>query len=152
MSTTIDFSKDVQARLEKLSAQTGQPAADYVRETLEAHLAELEWESDIATYAKAIRAGLVKTQPFDEVVRELGLDPEKLRAEAEADVAALNMRRMLRSPSTISSGTLPCQVRPSHRRQVFNRTSNISATSCDDIPVSSLSVRNSLDSTLAAFR
>ena len=85
---TIDFPEDVQARLEKLSAQSGRPAADYVREIVEEQLAELEWKREIAVHAEAIRAGIEKTRPFDELARELGFDPDEIRARAKSKIEA----------------------------------------------------------------
>ena len=84
----VEFSDDVQARLDKLSAQTGRPTADYVRELVDEHLAELEWVQELDARAEAIRAGLIETQPFDELMHELGFDPEELRAEGEAEIKA----------------------------------------------------------------
>ena len=93
MAVTIDFSEDVQARLDKLSAQNGQHAVDYAREALEERLAQIEWECEVAARAEAVRAGLVETRPFDELVREVGLDPGELRAEAEVRAKAKAARK-----------------------------------------------------------
>lgn len=88
MSTSvlsIRLPPDVKARLEALSRSTGRPAAYYVREAVLEHLDELEWAYDVAARAEAIRTGARQTVPLDEVTRDLGFDPDELRAEAETE-------------------------------------------------------------------
>lgn len=90
MSTSvvsIRLSDDLKGRLEALSRVTGRPAAFYVREALEEHLAELEWAYSVAARAEAIRRGTEPTRPLDDVARELGFDPDELHAEARDDDA-----------------------------------------------------------------
>lgn len=79
---------DVKERLDRLSASTGRPAAHYVREALIEHLDDLEWAYSIAAHAEAARSGLVKTRPMDDLARELGFDPDELRAEGRAALEA----------------------------------------------------------------
>lgn len=90
MSTSvvsIRLPDDLKGRLEALSRVTGRPAAFYVREALEEHLAELEWAYSVAARTEAIRRGTEPTRPLDDVARELGFDPDELRAEARDDDA-----------------------------------------------------------------
>ncbi len=88
MSTSvvsIRLPDDLKGRLEALSRSTGRPAAFYVREALQEHLGELEWAYSVAARAEAIRKGTEPTRALDDVTRELGLDPDELRAEAAQD-------------------------------------------------------------------
>lgn len=88
MSTSvvsIRLPDDLKERLDALSRSTGRPAAFYVREALSEHLSELEWAYSVAGRAEAIRKGTEPTRPLDDVARELGFDPDDLRAEARND-------------------------------------------------------------------
>lgn len=87
MSTSvvsIRLPDDIKARLDALSHSTGRPAAFYVREAVLEHLDELEWAYSVATRAEAIRRGTEEARALDDVARELGFDPEELRADALA--------------------------------------------------------------------
>lgn len=79
---SIRLPEEVKGRLEALSRSTGRSAAYYVREAVVEHLEELEWAYGVAARAEAIRAGVRATVPLDEVARDLGFDPDELRAEA----------------------------------------------------------------------
>ena len=81
----IRLPEEVKNRLEALSRSTGRPIAYHVREAVEWHLDELEWAYDVAARAEAIRAGVRGSRPLDDVARDLGFDPAKLRSEATAE-------------------------------------------------------------------
>ena len=88
MSTSvvsIRLPDDIKGRLEALSRSMGRPAAFYVREALLEHLDELEWAYSVAARAEAVRRGTEETRQLDDVARELGFDPDELRAEARDD-------------------------------------------------------------------
>ncbi len=85
---SIRLPEDVKSRLDALSKSTGRPAAHYVREAVVEHLEELEWAYDIRARAEAIRAGVREARPLDDVARDLGFDPDELRAEARSEAAA----------------------------------------------------------------
>jgi hypothetical protein len=52
------------------------------RDHLEDHLSELEYVAGLDAEVEAIRRGELETRPMDELVRELGFDPDELQAEA----------------------------------------------------------------------
>lgn len=85
---SIRLPEDVKNRLEALSKSTGRPAAYYVREAVVEHLDELEWAYGVAARAEAIRAGKRETVALDDAARDLGFDPDELRAEARVDTTA----------------------------------------------------------------
>lgn len=87
MSDTLSLRlpNDLSERLNRLAETTRRPKSVYVREALEEHLNDIEWAYGIAAYAEAARAGLVKTRPMDDLARDLGFDPDELRAEAAAE-------------------------------------------------------------------
>lgn len=88
MSTSvvsIRLPDEVKVRLDALVQSTGRPAAFYVREALLEHLDELEWAYSVAARAEAIRRGAGIPRPLDDVTREMGFDPDELRAEAHDD-------------------------------------------------------------------
>ncbi|WP_291798761.1 MULTISPECIES: type II toxin-antitoxin system RelB family antitoxin [Brevibacterium] len=89
MSDTISLRlpADLNDRLNRLAESTQRPKSFYVREALEEHLSGIEWAYDLAAHAEAARAGVAETGPLDELTRELGFDPEELRAEARAEAA-----------------------------------------------------------------
>jgi RHH-type rel operon transcriptional repressor/antitoxin RelB len=80
---SIRLPSDVKRRLDVLAASTGRPAAFYVREAIQEHLSDIEWAYDVAAHAEAARSGVAPTKPLDDVAREFGFDPHKLRAEAQ---------------------------------------------------------------------
>ena len=89
MSTSVvsfRLPDDIKGRLDALSKSTGRPAAFYVREAVLEHLDELEWVYAVATRAEAIRRGAGETRAIDDVARDLGFEPDELRAEARDDV------------------------------------------------------------------
>lgn len=68
----VRLDPDLEARLTAVAKRTGRTKSHYVREALIEKIEELE---DIALLEEALRdpdAG--KTIPFDDVMRELGLD------------------------------------------------------------------------------
>lgn len=89
MSTSVvsfRLPDDIKGRLDALSKSTGRPAAFYVREAVLEHLDELEWVYAVAARAEAIRRGAGETRTIDDVARDLGFEPDELRAEARDDV------------------------------------------------------------------
>jgi len=89
MSDTISLRlpTELSERLTRLAAVTHRPKSFYVREALEEHLSDLEWAYTLADEAAAIRRGEIETRPLDELTRELGFDPDELRAEARGNIA-----------------------------------------------------------------
>lgn len=89
MSDTISLRlpAELSERLSRLAALTHRPKSFYVREALEEHLSDLEWAYTLADEAAAIRSGEIETRPLDELTRELGFDPDELRAEARGNIA-----------------------------------------------------------------
>ena len=89
MSDTISLRlpAELSERLSRLAALTHRPKSFYVREALEEHLSDLEWAYTLADEAAAIRRGEIETRPLDELTRELGFDPDELRAEARGNIA-----------------------------------------------------------------
>lgn len=76
---------ELKHRLDALSKSTGRPATFYVREAVAEHIDALEWAYGIAALAEGVRRGEVPTRPLDDLARELGFDPEELRAEARTE-------------------------------------------------------------------
>ncbi|MGK0740662.1 type II toxin-antitoxin system RelB family antitoxin [Leucobacter sp. Z1108] len=89
MSDTISLRlpAELSERLSRLAALTHRPKSFYVREALEEHLSDLEWAYTLADEAAVIRRGEIETRPLDELTRELGFDPDELRAEARGNIA-----------------------------------------------------------------
>jgi RHH-type transcriptional regulator, rel operon repressor / antitoxin RelB len=74
MPTSIRLEKDLEARLDRLAAQTGRSKAFYLREIIAQGIEDMEdiYLADQA-YAR-IQQGLDKTYSAEEVYRELGID------------------------------------------------------------------------------
>lgn len=83
---TLRLPDDLSARLNRLAELTSRPKSFYVRSLLEEHLSELEYVAGIDAEVEAIRRGEIETRPIDELARELGFDPDELRAEARTNV------------------------------------------------------------------
>ncbi|MFT3877876.1 MAG: TraY domain-containing protein [Propioniciclava sp.] len=81
---TLRLPEELNARLNRLAESTSRPKSFYVRALLEEHLSELEYVAGLDSEAEAIRRGEVEARPMDELARELGFDPAKLRAEASS--------------------------------------------------------------------
>jgi RHH-type rel operon transcriptional repressor/antitoxin RelB len=78
MPTSVRLDPGVEARLGRLAETTGRSKAYYVRELIEQGLEDLEDAYLGAAVAERVRLGKERTYSFDEVVSELGLDPEVL--------------------------------------------------------------------------
>lgn len=74
--TSLRLPADVDARLEKLAAETKRSKSFYLRELVTSGLDRLEWEYSIAKRSEDIRVGRRKTVSLDEVERDLGLQNE----------------------------------------------------------------------------
>ncbi|MFT3799041.1 TraY domain-containing protein [Microbacterium sp.] len=85
---TLRLPDDLSARLDRLAESTSRPKSFYVRTLLEDHLSELEYVAGLDAEVEAIRRGEIEARPMDELARELGFDPDELRAEARAGVGA----------------------------------------------------------------
>ncbi len=85
-SFTLRLPDDLSIRLERLADSTSRPKSFYVRTLLEDHIAELEYVAGLDAEVEAIRRGEVETAPMDDLARELGFDPDELRAEARANL------------------------------------------------------------------
>lgn len=70
---SLRVDEDQKRRLDALARRTGRPAAYYVREALNAHLAELEYVDELESEADAIRRGELPTVSLEELENELGL-------------------------------------------------------------------------------
>ncbi|MFT4188639.1 MAG: ribbon-helix-helix protein, CopG family [Aeromicrobium sp.] len=79
---SLRLPSELSERLDRLAARTRRPKSVYVREALEEHLSDLEWAYDLASHAEEVRAGVAATRPMDDLARELGFEPDELRAEA----------------------------------------------------------------------
>lgn len=88
MSDTISLRlpSELSDRLDRLAAATNRSKSFYVREALEEHLSDLEWAYTLAEEAAAIRRGEIETRPLDELIVELGFDPEEIHAEARRNI------------------------------------------------------------------
>jgi RHH-type rel operon transcriptional repressor/antitoxin RelB len=78
MPTSVRLNPGAEARLGRLAETTGRSKAYYVRELIEQGLEDLEDAYLGAAVAERVRLGKERTYSFDEVVSELGLDPEVL--------------------------------------------------------------------------
>lgn len=85
---TLRLPDELNARLNRLAESTSRPKSFYVRALLEDHLSELEYVAGLDAEVEAIRRGEVDSRPMDELARELGFDPEELRAEARSGTGA----------------------------------------------------------------
>ncbi|TLP95819.1 ribbon-helix-helix protein, CopG family [Nesterenkonia salmonea] len=74
--TSLRLPADVDARLERLAAETNRSKSFYLRELVTSGLDRLEWEYSIAKRAEDIRAGRRETIPLEDVERELGIQDE----------------------------------------------------------------------------
>ncbi|NDK31671.1 type II toxin-antitoxin system RelB family antitoxin [Nesterenkonia haasae] len=74
--TSLRLPADVDARLERLAAETNRSKSFYLRELVTTGLDRLEWEYSIAKRAEDIRAGRRETVPLEDVERELGIQDE----------------------------------------------------------------------------
>lgn len=74
MPTTVRLPEELEQRLNHLAASTKRSRAFYLREAIERALPQLEWEYGIVQRAQDVRSGRVQSVPFDDVVRDLGLD------------------------------------------------------------------------------
>mgnify|MGYP003442605839 CR=1 FL=1 len=83
---TLRLPNELSARLSRLAESTSRPKSFYVRTLLEEHLSELEYVAGLDAEVEAIRRGEVEARPMDDLVRELGFDPDELRAEARANI------------------------------------------------------------------
>ena len=79
---SVRLPEELKARLDALAKSTGRPAAFYVREAVAEHLDEIEYAYALRAEAEAVRRGELPTRSLDGVARELGFDPDELRAEA----------------------------------------------------------------------
>ena len=61
-------------RLDRLSISTKRARSHYVRQALEAHIGQLEWEQRIANEVEGIRSGHIPTRPMSELASEYGID------------------------------------------------------------------------------
>lgn len=78
MATTVRLEPATEQRLDQLALLTGRTKAFYLRQLIEARLDELEHAYLGAAVAERIRLGKERTTSLDDVVSELGLDPEAL--------------------------------------------------------------------------
>lgn len=74
--TSLRLPADVDARLERLAAETNRSKSFYLRELVTTGLDRLEWEYSIAKRAEDVRAGRRQTVPLEDVERELGIQDE----------------------------------------------------------------------------
>lgn len=74
--TSLRLPAEVDARLERLAAETKRSKSFYLRELVISGLDRLEWEYSIAQRSEDIRAGRRQAVPLDEVERELDLQHE----------------------------------------------------------------------------
>lgn len=74
--TSLRLPAEVDARLEKLAAETRRSKSYFLRELVTSGLDRLEWEYSIAQRAENIRAGRRQTVPLEDVERELGIENE----------------------------------------------------------------------------
>lgn len=84
--TSLRLPADVDARLERLAAETKRSKSFYLRELVTSGLDRLEWEYSIAKRSEDIRAGHRKTVPLDEMERELGLEGEPVDMSVLDDI------------------------------------------------------------------
>jgi len=71
---TIRLPKEIEARLDALAKSTGRTKTFYVREAILEHLEDLE-DYYVAEQRMAdLEAGLTQTIPFEEVMKEYGLE------------------------------------------------------------------------------
>ena len=69
----VDLPPEIEARLDKLAAQTGRSKVDYVREAIIEHLADLE---DLYLAEQRLldhRAGLSDSIPLEDVMKLYGM-------------------------------------------------------------------------------
>lgn len=78
MPTSVRLDPGVEARLDLLAETTGRSKAFYMRELIQQGLEDLEDAYLGAAVAERVRLGKERTYSLDEVVSELGLDPEVL--------------------------------------------------------------------------
>jgi len=86
MSDTISLRlpHELGERLDRLSAATSRSKSFYVRQLLELHLADLEYVAGLDVEVESLRRGEQPARPLADLTRELGFDPDELRAEAES--------------------------------------------------------------------
>lgn len=73
---SIRLSGEIKQRLDTLSQSTGRPASYYVREAINAHLAEMEWAYSVAARAERVRQGEEETFSQADIDRDLGITGE----------------------------------------------------------------------------
>lgn len=81
----VHLPRELEEHLAGLDDKARQEANDYMVEALEDYLFEREHGDRIKAELAAIRRGEIKTRPLDELTRELGFDPDELRAKARAE-------------------------------------------------------------------
>jgi RHH-type transcriptional regulator, rel operon repressor / antitoxin RelB len=74
VATNVQLSPDVEARLGRLTEQTGRTKAFYLRELIISGLDRIEGEYDVLNRAEEVRRGEVVTISLAEAVRDF--DPE----------------------------------------------------------------------------
>lgn len=70
----IRISEDIETRLDNLAKRTGRTKTYYVREAIEAHLADLEEAYLAENVLEKIRSGQEKLISLEEVVAQYDLD------------------------------------------------------------------------------
>lgn len=80
---SVRLSSELKHRLEELGERTGRPVGFYIREAVEAQMAQMEWAYGIAATAEAARRGTEKTFTLDETLRDLGITGEDIERAAE---------------------------------------------------------------------
>lgn len=72
--------------LAQLDDKAREEANDAAVEALEDYLYEARYGAELKAEAEAVRSGTLEARPLDELTRELGFDPDELRARARAEV------------------------------------------------------------------
>lgn len=73
-------------RLSEVARRTNRPSADYVRDSVAAHIDQWEHEADVMELAADIRSGNARTIPSEEVYEKLGILDGRLSSAELAEV------------------------------------------------------------------
>lgn len=74
MPTSIRLDPTIEARLDRLAADTGRTKAFYLRELIERGLEDMEDYYRATQTLERVRRGEERVYPLDEVKRDLGLE------------------------------------------------------------------------------